>query len=76
MVRKMDKETMEATIKIISHKKRRKKIMMVVMVDLIMVIQSANLVSRMSRPNRKHSGKDEIPRERRGKLAKQLTEIP
>ena len=72
MVRKMDKETMEATIKIISHKKRRKKIMMVVMVDLIMVIQSAHTVQRISRPKRKHSSKDGIPSARRGNIAKRL----
>ena len=70
MVRKMAKEMMEATVKIISHKKRRKKIMMVAMVALIIMIQSAHLVRRMSRPKRKHNSKDGSPRARRGKLEK------
>ena len=38
MIRKLAKGTMEVTVKIISHKNRKKKIIMVAMVALIMVI--------------------------------------
>ena len=76
MVRKMAKEMMEAMVKIISRKKRKKKIMIVSMVALIMVIYNAHLVRIMLRPKRKQNNKDRIPGARRGNLEKQLTLIP
>ena len=72
----MNKGMKKATSRIIGQKKRKKNMIMRIGVALIIVIQSAPLVRRTSQPKSEHNNKDGIPRARKGKLARNIMQIP
>ena len=72
----MAKEMKKAVSRIIDRKKSKKKMIMKIGITLTIVIQSAHLLKRTSRPSNKCNNKDRSPFTRKGNLTRQITWIP